>query len=520
MMVPATLMAITSSLYNSRAQRITQLYNYVAMKSLSEHKTHGHDKKPEGWVAPSYARLAKEHVCSDRTIRADFEFLVDNGFLENDGIYSKGIKKIWLRPSEKAFDGELIEVEKKWKERVENLEEKQGKRIMKDIKNVRIDFKGIAEELTKEYKKLPRKLLETERNGGTKTVNNGQTKQKTEETCNIKAYMLPFWCPLTSYSCLPPSPSFSCYSSSYSFNEIRNPLSEKSTFLILLRILLPLASSLSRQRQRIGWDASPDELKEGHSSVARLLYATNRSLELYLEHFYLIKSNSNHRVRHNLVEFPRKLRKFFYMEGKTLTDIDLANSQPAILVGIMLNEGINVAYTLRQAVKKGDYYEVIQHEANLKMDRDDLKAECLKFFYSQPWYNKRQSNKEGTIAWAFKKLWPKEFEWIVEKKEEMNAGYRKDRSKLKGKQLFAIWIQKKEASWMFNKVFRRLYHKNNSLIAIPMHDGIITTKKYESRVKQVMEEEFYKLFNFKPTVRSELLIKINKNSKLKNIMSR
>lgn len=240
-------------------------------------------------------------------------------------------------------------------------------------------------------------------------------------------------------------------------------------------------------------------LKNEHSKkrlheAASLLYAINATYDLHFKYYSISRSDTNLRIRHNVVEYPRGLRHGLSYNGLDVFNVDLANSQPAIIVGVMLKQGVKVEQSLIDAVQSETYYKTLEKRVGLDFDYDKLKAECLSFLYSQAKHNVTES-KRGGVAKAFKTMWPIAFEWIVNRKTELN------KSDKKGSSLFAIEMQKEEAQWMIGKVLRRIFSFNNMIWAIPMHDGCLVSKKDSFRLKRVMEEEFKKLYRFTPTVR-------------------
>ena len=424
-------------------ERLCKIFDYINQLSQGEHNSQNSSKKEGGWVAVNVDALSKIMNCESTSVYDALKFLKNAGQIESDGKYQKDKKVYWYRPTIEAKNDEKIQIELDEKTNYINIKSRDEKRVIKNVEVLKIDDLGAGaiEMIKKHIERENLDIFRTEKKVfAQKCPIKGHNKQALEEgeiekkgkeelTRNIKPSM---------FRVSPPSVS--------SF--VASTLSWVEPSIASLLPLLPPSDKKNRCLKK-----TTEQIN--HSNLSRLFYLLNSFYNFYCGYYSASRSSNNGRIRHNVVEMPKILRPFLFHPNYNLVDVDLANSQPSIIVGTMKKQGIEVEQSLIDAVSNGEFYKSIKKEANLSLSDDELKVECLRFFYTQASTNSKESEKDG-VAKAFKSLWPIAFNWITNRKEELNLSHKKDSRQKKGSSLFAIEMQKAESDWMIGKVLRRL----------------------------------------------------------------
>ena len=54
-------------------------------------------------------------------------------------------------------------------------------------------------------------------------------------------------------------------------------------------------------------------------------------------------------------------------------------------------------------------------------------------------------------------------------------------------------------STLMNNILIRLL--DNEIIGLPVHDSVIVKKRFQNVLKYIMDEEYFKMFEFKPIIK-------------------
>lgn len=226
------------------------------------------------------------------------------------------------------------------------------------------------------------------------------------------------------------------------------------------------------------------------------------SVDLLLSNdYYITNSSKSGRIFTNITNFPSDLRKYLSYEGKSLVEIDLANSQPFFLNFLILdylskeesNQGnIYLSYDTKNNLpddvkkyidltSKGNLYEYLMEAFSYSGNKKHFK----KILFSRVFYNDNDLSEYE--EWSiFKDLFPTVSEVIAHHKK----GYY---------QKFSHLLQKAEADIMIYKIIPKLEAQN--IFVLTIHDSYLTTPENSEIVKKFISEEFKNQYGLIPTVR-------------------
>lgn len=511
----------SSLIRTSRRRRITTIYNHIVNRTLSSHKTNDFEIRDYTSISINISLWASRFNCKNSSISNDLKFLVDNNILDCDRKSIIGKKSYWYSPSVKTLNSALIKVNLDPVSKIDNMETNIEMQIVKNVKSTKIQTQDAINYLKKQMESTASRYRESMEKGGaihkevcaTKAASEVGLEQNKEEGWNNRAIIpnnssVPYIKRKILFS---PKIISSPISSEFEqcTDELVAQFSVDSLGWLQPRIY-KLIVMLRSYREDNEIDSKKlknpyryisqyeKSLMELRHELGSLHYSINSTFDLHYGQYSISRSNTNRRIRHNIVEFPRHLRQFLYHDVYEIAVVDMGNSQPAIMVGMMIKQNADIEYCLIEAVANKTFYKDLQRASGLKdIDYDELKTRCLQFLYSQASYNLRElKNDRENIAKAFMMLYPKAFNWIIHRKQMFDS----DQSKGKGKTEFNLEIQRAESSWMLGKVLRRLFHHNPNLWAVPMHDGCLIDRKFASKLEVIMLEEFENLYGFLPTV--------------------
>lgn len=281
--------------------------------------------------------------------------------------------------------------------------------------------------------------------------------------------------------------------------------------------------------------------------------------------FYSVDSTSG-RFHSNATNIKSELRAFLRIDGEPLGNIDVVNCQP-LLSTIILTDPSKVSWmtvnpdfalllqTLKvshkEDVKKyislvisGEIYEYLMAEFSkegLYLTRKETKIQVLRILFARNRMPRKPINdKEIYIEKLTDKqkkareVYIIEFPKIKKAREifikcfpSVHRIFSKVRGSGKGDRTenfkrFAILLQKIESYLMLEVILKRVYRELPGVIAITIHDSIMTgllTNQVEA-VKKIMEEELTEFVGCKPEIKIEIKLSsdiINNLRKEKNL---
>jgi len=210
-------------------------------------------------------------------------------------------------------------------------------------------------------------------------------------------------------------------------------------------------------------------------------------------HFSSVDEKGN-RLHTNLTVLPTPFRQFLTIDGKSLWQSDLANSQPVFLYTMLNSLNIIPEYELlkyRDVVASGKFYEFMAEKANFKdLDLNDYenRSKFKKTIFGGVLFDK---NRSSLSRWEklFKLEFPKIFEFIRDfKKKDYNS--------------LAIALQKEESGFIFS-VVEKVDRQLNSPILTTIHDCIISDEYHIDYIKEIMESEFNLRYGIVPKLKVE-----------------
>jgi len=180
-------------------------------------------------------------------------------------------------------------------------------------------------------------------------------------------------------------------------------------------------------------------------------YAVLQSIENNNLYFHI---DDHRRLHTNLTTLKSHIRKNYLLaDGLKTIEVDIKNSQPAVLGKLMLKDGIKNSMFIDDTVNGNVYERIMLHMK--KPDRKKAKIITYKAMFGNG-LSKRVNN-------IFNKIYPETFEWLQNKRKEL--GDYKEVSHL---------IQTKEAEFIFDILLPILRNKYPNYPFATIHDSVIT----------------------------------------------
>ncbi len=217
--------------------------------------------------------------------------------------------------------------------------------------------------------------------------------------------------------------------------------------------------------------------------------------ELFFRH-----NKTNGRIDTNLTNLKSELKQFISIPG--LVQLDISNSQPYILSlhpNLYLCGRISIENDIKKYklwTEKGVFYENFQREyfnqKGIVIPRKEIKDIMFGIYYSRNEYQNKYGVtlkpylKEKKI---FQSIFPSVYSFIESQKKNK-----------KHNQL-AIELQKLESEICIDTICQELDKQNINYFTI--HDAWLVDRFDEIKVKEIIENEFIKKYNSKPTIKTE-----------------
>ena len=231
---------------------------------------------------------------------------------------------------------------------------------------------------------------------------------------------------------------------------------------------------ISNKRQNIRWDytCTIENLKNG---------------------FYFINRNcTNHRLDY-IFTFTPKILLSVIKNDNDLIEIDLANSQFAILSHLIKNDSAFIPtddFNIFQLhAEKGSLYSYIEKRLNLS-SRNDAKKMMLAVAFCHP----QNPSHDKRIL---RQLFPSVIKYIDDSKVKLMQEHGKN-----GHKIFAVNLQKFESKLFIDSLYYFLKLKQNKWI-LTKHDSLIIKSGDAPYVLEYVQEHFKKI-KFECTVRCDI----------------
>ena len=199
--------------------------------------------------------------------------------------------------------------------------------------------------------------------------------------------------------------------------------------------------------------------------------------KLAAKNIYAWRNERNNRLDTNITSISKSLLKVI-LEDNDLVEIDLCNSQYAILAFIMENDSNFIPTTDANAfieeAGKGSLYDYIKNALSLE-GRD---GDCVKIKLMGVWFSTHKNR--ATFRKQLKGLFPSVIKYIDD--------FKKEKCKIdneNGHKEFAVLLQKEESRIFIDNIYVQL--KEKGLFAITKHDSVIVRRSEMEEARSIIE---------------------------------
>lgn len=237
--------------------------------------------------------------------------------------------------------------------------------------------------------------------------------------------------------------------------------------------------------------------------------------------FYSIDSTSG-RFHSNATNCPKGFRPHLRVNGQPLVNIDVKNCQPYLSTIILTDPvrasvftensafammlqtlKVSLAEDVKNYIKlviNGNFYEYLMQEFSgegLHLDRQDTKKQVLRILFA------RNRSPKDEINHKARGVFKSRFPTVHRIFSKVRGSERGD--KFTSFKRFAILLQRMESYLMLDVVLKRIYRELPDVVAITIHDSIMTgiLTNNVAAVRKIMEEELTNFVGFRPKVNIE-----------------
>ncbi len=237
--------------------------------------------------------------------------------------------------------------------------------------------------------------------------------------------------------------------------------------------------------------------------------------------FYTVDDTAG-RFHSNITNMSKDLRPYLRINGQKLVNIDVKNCQPYLSVILLTDPGkvscltdnrefcyllTSMKVTITQDVKNyislvasGQIYEYLMEKfssAGLELSRSETKKQVLRILFAR---NRTPKNETNRFT---RQIFIKNFPTV-------HKIFSQIRGKEKGEKFsnfkrFAILLQRIEAKLMLDVVVKRIYKELPGVIALTIHDSIMTgflTNDVKA-VREIIEEVLTEFVGLRPVIKVE-----------------
>lgn len=261
---------------------------------------------------------------------------------------------------------------------------------------------------------------------------------------------------------------------------------------------------------------------EGNNNQYRNIMASATRIT---NHDYFCKRDpTSRRLHSNVTNMAKVLRKYLRVDGKTLINIDIKNSQPYLstlllthpekaanfakddelknlLKEIKITGSRDITHYI-ELVTTGKIYEYLVDEFSkeeLVMDRKASKRQMLRTLYAKNRKPKDPDNRKAREI--FVRLFPNVHK-IFSKIRGRGKGekYKTYNNKFKTYKRFAILLQRIESHLVLDVIMKRVYTELPKIFVLTIHDSLLTINdsKTAEAIQKIMHEELEKFVGFAP----------------------
>ena len=317
------------------------------------------------------------------------------------------------------------------------------------------------------------------------------------------------------------------------------------------KLTCPTRRHLRKQlmRVKIDFDAARNELEnldltaEGHASCLNCL------IRLHEQDWYFVADKYG-RVHHNISCLKRELRQYLRVDGESLVELDIANSQPLFcglsychwfsnnlsLSSLHDKDSFSGALSLNQdniesfitplslnipqlqqeqeredkldiplrchfreivnndglkylmLCEQGQIYEYLAEASGEDISTDKKRNRFKEKVFSHVLFAKR-NHMTNSLAKVFKTEFPSIHEMIVKAKQKDNAG-------------MAKWMQRVESSFVIDRVVKRFIEERTDAFILTIHDSVLSKQEDADYIRNLFRQEFGS-FGVHPTLKQK-----------------
>lgn len=268
-----------------------------------------------------------------------------------------------------------------------------------------------------------------------------------------------------------------------------------------------------------GWEELVNSYKDDVDVFNSVLASAMRIVN---NDIFFSRDATERRFHSNVTNMKKELRPYLRVNGKPLVNIDVKNSQPylstiiltypAKIAGLTNNSAFSMLLqTLKishnEDVKKyiklvadGQFYEFLIKEfegGGIKLTRQETKIQVLRILFAPNRLPKDEVNRKCRLI--FREAFPTVHR-IFSKVRGRDQG-----TKFENSNRFAILLATVESYMMLDVVLKRIYRELPGVIAITIHDSIMTgilTDDVEA-VRKIIVEELTNFVGFTPKIEIE-----------------
>lgn len=211
------------------------------------------------------------------------------------------------------------------------------------------------------------------------------------------------------------------------------------------------------------------------------------------------------RMHTNFTVLKKHIRQnYLTINGETLTELDIENSQPLFLMKV-LEESPKIGVDedefklFKLLTTSAKFYQYIMSKSNIK-DKDKVKKLVYTVFFGK-------NNQYVEYNKVFLNLFPTIFEFIMQFKNINKSVNAKDKTvkwiksiKPKTQSLddykkLAHQLQRSESNLIYNIIIKEIMTKHPQIPIITIHDSIMFPKRYKEVVEEIFRRNIKEAFN-------------------------
>lgn len=259
--------------------------------------------------------------------------------------------------------------------------------------------------------------------------------------------------------------------------------------------------------------------KKGTNKYNRIISAVTR---IENGDIFYSRDVTSYRFHSNLTIMPEGIRKYLRYKGQPLVNLDVKNCQFYLSI-MLLTEPVKLAnltkypvfamilkslkVSRKQDVIKyislnvnGVFYDDLMIEFNkegMNLNRDQTKKKVIAILFSPNPMPVNPRNKK--CKEIFKKCYPTVFTIF----NKVRGSESEKRDHFQDFRRFVILLQTIESYLILDVILKRIYRELPGVVALSIHDSIMTTEANVEAIHKIMKDELSKFVGYEPTIKME-----------------